>query len=358
MREDTPPTSPSSYDISAEDFVEDDELIYVGDADEVLDDLEQHIGGGGGGSEEEDDDDDDEELCTAGGVEGTGNATEPLRDDALITFAKHTAPVFCGHFHPTENVVVTGGEDDRAFVWSSETGDVVFECTGHKDTVIAAEFSYDGNYLATGDIAGEIQVFKVSQSYKRVWDFSMGDMAWMRWHKAANVLMAGAESGEVYVWRIPSGDCKVLQGQGAKSECGRLTKDGKRLVVGYSDGAVRVWDIRTNTVAQEVVSTSTYGHTENVISVDTDCDNQLVLSGSVDGQITITGPTGPVGNLYPSGINDNDSIEAISFAPAHDDALKLAASGTIKGKITIWDVPRQTVRCECKDDLGGGVTAL
>lgn len=67
-------------------------------------------------------------------------------------------------------------------------------------------------------MAGDIQVFKPKNNYKKVWEFSMGDMSWMKWHKAAYVLAAGAESGEIYIWRIPSGDCKVLLGGGEKCE--------------------------------------------------------------------------------------------------------------------------------------------
>jgi angio-associated migratory cell protein len=67
-------------------------------------------------------------------------------------------------------------------------------------------------------MAGDIQVFKVAQNYKKVWEYSMGDMAWMKWHSGANVLLGGSEAGETYIWRIPSGDCKVLQGHGFKSE--------------------------------------------------------------------------------------------------------------------------------------------
>lgn len=115
---------------------------------------------------------------------------------------------------------MTGGEDDKAYVWSTENADIVFEVAGHNDSVVAAEFSSDGAYLATGDMAGKIQVFKLAQNYKLVWDFEMGDMSWMQWHLAANVLFAGADTGETYVWRIPTGDCKVLDGNGHKSENG------------------------------------------------------------------------------------------------------------------------------------------
>lgn len=163
----------------------------------------------------------------AGANENIDEEYVPPRDDAVLTFSAHEGPVFCGSFHPTENLAVTGGEDDKAYVWSTETGNVVFTVEGHKDSVIAAEFSADGNYLATGDMAGYVQVLKLSQDYKQVWEFEMGDMSWMKWHIAANVLLAGSDTGETYVWRIPSGDCKVLQGNGSKAEIGQLTADGK-----------------------------------------------------------------------------------------------------------------------------------
>lgn len=48
----------------------------------------------------------------------------------------------------------------------------------------------------------------------------------MKWHHGTNVLMAGAASSEVYMWKIPSGDCKVFGGSGEKSECGVILPDG------------------------------------------------------------------------------------------------------------------------------------
>lgn len=147
----------------------------------------------------------------------------PERDDSELTFKMHTDSLFCGNFHPNGELAVTGGEDDKAFVWKVDTGEMVFEISDHKDSVIAAEFSHDGNYLATGDMAGEIRAYKVDNKYKKVWEFSMGDMCWMKWHSKANVLMAGSDSGEIYIWRIPSGDCKVLQGSGQKCECATVT---------------------------------------------------------------------------------------------------------------------------------------
>lgn len=313
MRNNTPPASPFNPDEeNIPDYNEDDdELVYIGEADEVLNRWEN---------------DDDDELLDFIPEEGRhheGADGPPQKDDATITFAKHTGSVFCGSLHPTSDIAVTGGEDDKAYVWAIDSGEVIFEVAGHKDTIIAAEFSHDGNYLATGDMAGEIQVFKLSQDYKKVWDYAMGDMVWMKWHMATNVLMAGSENGEVYVWRIPSGDCKVLQGNGHKSEVGVVTADGKKLIVGYGDGTVKLWDIKSSSVLQDIVAESPLGHTESVTCAACDPDNGIFLTGSEDGKVLISGSSGPLGNLHPSA----GPVESLAFCTESD--IKLVACGNI-----------------------------
>jgi ribosome assembly protein SQT1 len=51
-------------------------------------------------------------------------------DDSVCTFDAHTGSVFSASLHPNKALAVTGGEDDKAFVWNTETGDIVFECSG------------------------------------------------------------------------------------------------------------------------------------------------------------------------------------------------------------------------------------
>lgn len=338
MRENTPPASPYDNDITLN---EDDELIYIGDADEVLDAWEA---GSDGADEELGEGDENSDV--------DDNPPIPEHDDSIITFTNHNAPVFCGSLHPTQKIAVTGGEDDIAFVWNTETGDVIHECKGHKDTVIGAEFSRDGNYLATGDMAGEIQLFNVNSNYEKVWEFSMGDMSWMKWHHKTNVLMAGAESGEIYAWRLPSGECKVFAGEGKKCEVGVITEDGKKLIAGYSDGVVKYWDFKTNTTEFEINSSHPLGHEGAITSLCADSENQIFITGCEDGKMLIGGRNGAVGNLNSNG----GSVEAVAFCHESDLSFKLVASGTLQGKITIWDITKQTVRAECDD--GGHPTGV
>lgn len=289
----------------------------------------------------------------------------PERDDSIMTFSKHSDAVYCGSFNPDGSLAVTGGGDDKAIVWKVDTGEVVFEVTEHKDSVIAAQFSYDGSFLATGDMAGDVKVFKVDKDYKKVWEFSMGDMSWLKWHRKANVLLAGSEVGEVYIWRIPSGDCKVLQGAGEKCEVAMFTGDDKKLAAGYGDGTFKLWDVKNQQVLLNVQPEPRTSENEDdpapppaITTIDTDSENQLIIAGSVDGTARLIGNSGPVGVLPASSTGSEVFPVECVLLDCPGFELKVAVTGSLNGKVIVWDVAHQSVRNQCQDDEPTGITTL
>jgi angio-associated migratory cell protein len=289
----------------------------------------------------------------------------PERDDSILTFTKHIDSLFCGSFNPDATLAVTGGEDDKAYVWKVEDGEVVFEVKEHTDSVIAAEFSYDGTFLATGDMAGEVKVFKIEKNYKKVWEFSMGDMSWMKWHRKANVLLAGSEVGEIYIWRIPSGDCKVLQGSGDKCEVAVFTSDDKKLAAGYGDGTFKLWDVKNQQVLlnippeeREAVNSEDAVPPPAITTIDVDNENQVIIAGSVDGTAKLIGNNGLIGVLRVGSTSSQIyPIEKVLIdCPGFE--LKVAVTGSLSGQVIIWDVAKQSIRNECQDDDPTGITTI
>lgn len=94
-------------------------------------------------------------------------------------------------------MAISGGEDDLAFIWDIKTGETVFECTGHKDSVTECSFSHDDKYVATGDMGGLIQVWNV-ENKNLIWCYEGDELEWLVWHHSAHVLLAGVQSGEVF----------------------------------------------------------------------------------------------------------------------------------------------------------------
>lgn len=171
------------------------------------------------------DDDDMEEIEDDDEMERDAEKPEDL---AVLAFDKHNGAVFCCDFHPSGKLAVTGGEDDKAYVWSVETGEVVMECTNHKDSIIFVGFSFDGAYLATVDMGGLVQVWKcmLGGSEKETWpvvfEYETGDVTWGLWHFGARVLICGTDAGDIFVFKIPTGETKVLKGHNLKTECGKV----------------------------------------------------------------------------------------------------------------------------------------
>ena len=92
-------------------------------------------------------------------------------------------------------------------------------------------------------------------------------------------LLVNAE-GQVWVWRIPGGDSKVLGGSGERVECGDVMQDGRRAVAGFSDGTVKIWDMKSS----EQQHSLTGVHSEAVVNL-TLTNTNLLLTGSSDGSV-------------------------------------------------------------------------
>ncbi|XP_034950314.1 angio-associated migratory cell protein [Chelonus insularis] len=336
--------SPSpSHNLEEDLDLDQEEMNYIGDMVEVIDD--------------QDDDEQDEMM------EEDEEAAE--NDDIVTEFNRHEGSVFCGSLTNDGKLAATGGEDDMAYVWDTSSGEIIHECKGHKDSLIFTEFNHDNTYLATGDMSGIINVWRMSDK-ARIWDYNMGDATWMKWHSQANVLFAGSVDGEIYMWKIPSEECKVFQGYGQRTETATLTPDGKRLIAGYEDGAIRVLDLKEGTV--QVTIPAGLAHTAAITDLDCQIDGKLIISAAVDGKTVLsTTQNGKIVSILQdlqgnktvnmeAGPADDESeskddwVEAVAFCK--DPELPLVATGTLNGEIFIWDSCKQAIRHKITQENG------
>jgi len=348
---------------------DDDDLIDVDDEDEVID-LEE----GGAQNDADDDDDDWEDMAEVTDDDDSKPALfdPPAVDDAKLVFDRHSPSatasspnsVFSVSLDPTGSVAVSGGEDDKAFVWKVADGSVLFECGGHSDSVVCVAFNHDGSMVATGDMAGLIKVWKVA-SGKEIWSFECADLEWLYWHPVASVIIAGTIDGSSWMWKIPSGDCKTFPGPAVPSSAGRLHPDGKRLCVGYGDGSLRIWDLKAASVAHTISDL----HSDNVTCLDIHSSGNVLLTGSVDGNSSLVNPNSgkiiarlPVRESSPSSsgpamddgaAGEETSIEAVALS----SSFPVGATGSLDGKLLIWDLNSEKLRHD-PIRLDGGITRL
>ncbi|XP_070569921.1 angio-associated migratory cell protein-like [Ptychodera flava] len=326
-----------------EEINEDDiaEVIEIEDGEaENLDDLTEEVG-----------DVDFEHYDGDDGEDEAMAEMEELPDDAEVCFKGHSASLFSCDVDPTTSTLaVTGGEDDRAFVWTLANGQNLFECTGHKDSVTCVCFNHDSSMVATGDMSGLIKVWKV-ETKTEIWSFECADLEWLSWHHAANVLLAGTADGDIWMWKIPSGEFKTMQGPRCQTTTGKVFPDGKRCCAGYEDGSIRIWDLKETSVLQTF--TAHTGHSGGITSLDCHSDGSLLVSGSTDstakllnsntGKVIATFAAGPAASE-----DESNSVEAVAFCKSQP----LVAVGSLNGIVGLWDIPTQIQRNQCKHEAG------
>ena len=147
-----------------------------------------------------------------------GDNGEAVEDMSLYQFSSHTDSVYCTALHPSKRgIVITGGGDDRAFIWSYETNNtatntasgsvsstnsnrqILFELTGHTDTVSTVGFNYDGTMALTGSYDGTIRIWSVDTGELKLVLEGPEDIEFAEWHSKGNAIMAGSKDGKNYI---------------------------------------------------------------------------------------------------------------------------------------------------------------
>lgn len=86
--------------------------------------------------------------------------TAPERDDSCGGFFRHQGSVFSIALSPADdNIACSGGEDDTAWLWKVDSGEDLFQLSGHSDSVIDVAFNCDGKFVATAGMDGKVLVW-------------------------------------------------------------------------------------------------------------------------------------------------------------------------------------------------------
>ncbi|KAF1326413.1 Angio-associated migratory cell protein, partial [Globisporangium splendens] len=311
-------------------------------------------------------DDDEDDMEDVDDDEGKISAEDAdVRDDAEMVFAKHSGPVYSISVNPVDSrIVVSGGGDDVGVIWNREDGAVLHTLTGHTDSVVSVDFSFDGKYAATGGYDGVVKIWEVATG-KLVQSLEgpSQEVEWVTWHKKGNIILAGSGDGTMWMWLATTGECMhVFAGHEDSVTCGSFTGSGKMIVTGSSDGTVRLWNPKSGECAH--VFRGHDFHEGPVTNLVCHPSQPLMISGSQDGSAKLIqiqakrvlatlshdrneATAGTVQEQFQDQATEN-SVECAGFC----NTMQWAATGCLGGFVRIWDLSTYQCRHVCQHPAG------
>ncbi|KAF9178836.1 hypothetical protein BGZ51_000487 [Haplosporangium sp. Z 767] len=317
-----------------DEFLDPDEV----DEEQILEDDQENMM----------DEDDDENGEEAQQYDAEGNPVDDemveLHDDSVQGFFAHKEPVYDVALHPIhQNIAVSGGGDDKSYLWRLYDGEQLYEFAGHTDSVTQVAFSVDGTYVASGSMDGKVRVWK-SETGEFACELEGPDeVVWIKWHPKGNIILAGATDSSVWMWAVPSGAfMNVFNGHSGPVTSGMFTPDGKRIVTVSEDTSLIVWDPKSAAAIHRITSEDARFHSDVITCLAINKDSSLAMTGSADGTAKLINLHN--GQILGSFENHTDAVETVGFS----DHLNLAATGSLDGRLNVWDVQTMQLRTTCE----------
>lgn len=290
-----------------------------------------------------------------------------LSNNSWTYYDQHKDSIFTIFKHPTLPLVATGGGDNTAFLWTtnSQPPRFVAELQGHTESVVSGSFTSDGKFLVSADMNGLVQVFKASKGGQKWTKFAdlqeVEEVLWVSVHpKQPGYFAFGGQDASVWVYQIDESSnslVQVMSGFSHSLECnGGIFVDVDdenqlSLVTISEDGSVINWNAFTNTIKWQLAAPDFKGVESPWVSVK--AHKNLIAIGARDGQLSIiNNETGRIVHSVKA-LEDTDdiadlSIEALSWCESPQ--INLLAVGLVSGDILLFDTLQWRVRRTIKLD--------
>jgi WD40 repeat protein len=276
------------------------------------------------------------------GIAKTSEAYLAVTDSLLQTIWKlqnHRDTVVSAVFSPDGQRVLTASEDGTARIWSAVNGQHLARLQEHRGPVRSALFSPDGQHIVTAS----------DDMTAKIWESITGEcLATLKGHTKGVYRAAFSPDGlrvvtasddqTAKVWNATSGRLLVtLNGHTDRVLSAMFSSDGLRIVTASSDHTARVWDAASG---QLLTTLTGHGNWVNVATFSP--DGRRILTASYDKTARVWDAKN--GQLLFTLTGHIDNVSKAVFAPdgqriataSYDNTARVwnAASGQLLATLT------------------------
>lgn len=264
-------------------------------------------------------------------------STDNLPTGVIKRFT-HGVSVYTVAFSPDGQLLASGGNNNKAILWSVTNRKEQTTFRGHTKSVMSVVFSPDGKALASASHDGHIRLWNVD-SKRRHAVFTHTRTGWVRgvaFSPDGQLLASGGgnQHGSVMLWDV-GGNQRInpMVGHAAIVESVAFSPDGRLLASASRDKTVKLWDVNTQQIRKDLTK-----HKSVVYAVAFSPDGKTLATSSRDYTIKLWSvSSGEDFATFEIGRDRYVYAEALAFSP---DGKHLA-SACVDHSVILWDVEKR-----------------
>jgi WD40 repeat protein len=272
-------------------------------------------------------------LLVSASDDATVRVWDTVARREVLCLKGHEKAVTGAHFIEGGRKLITAGNDGTVRTWDALRSRSVVEVLGLESAVWGADFSPEKGKifaaLGTGVVLHMDPGLPVKTHAGRLRD-GVGSVTYsVAVSRDGRMMASGSSDGWVRVWYRRSGVYRRLSPRHNKAAIGvAFSPDGGSLASAGYDGVVRVWDPGTG---KERMALS--DHTDSVQAVAYSPDGRFLASGGVDNRVVLR--EAEKGKPLRLLTGHSHAIMGLDFGPEG----KLLASASRDGTVRVWSVP-------------------
>lgn len=243
--------------------------------------------------------------------------------------------------------------DDKMCLHDTNSGDSIIMLDAPSENPTCVAVSADAEKAAYGTFSGAVYVWDVlyptSMESFRPDEDSFSEVTNLAWHPRGHVLAVATASGTVYLWDLVVGTLLFpLPAHTGRATTVAWTANGRLLVTGGADAALRVWNPRNVDNLGELTAESenkpdVRWHSSPIRALDTLADlSRVAISGSDDGSVllSVLKPESMCGVFHVM-TPHKAPVSAVCFAPLDSPKPLRASSASFDGSVHLFDMDRR-----------------
>lgn len=204
-------------------------------------------------------------------------AARAAEEDRVLS--GHKDYVMAAAYSPDSRYLASGGYDGTAAIWEAASGRLLRTLAGHTDSVTSVAFSHQGGVLATGSFDGTAKLWEASTGDELM--TLSGHVDWVMsvaFHPDSAWLATASFDGTAKLWDLRTGlELRSFEGHRGGVNGLAFSPDGKLLATASDDRTAKLWDVFTGEEARTFP-----GHGDAVRTVAWSPDGAWLATGSND----------------------------------------------------------------------------